>query len=209
MLISTYTTHLISAWHIYIYIVGMCVSGWLCKLLWPWYSTSVSCKHCILFGCSVGLCLLICLSVCASVCLCICLSICASVCLSVHLFVCLYICLPGCASVYLRMCMSDCACVCPDVTKVLVYLAQACHELVPPELVLPCVRAIIDNFITERNSSEVMAVGWVECVVGILQHNLTWVVVVVVGVAVDVIVVFLLFSAMEMELQIQWRHPFV
>ena len=156
-------------------------------------------------------CLCICLSVhqsvCASVCLCICLSICASVCLSVHLFVCLYICLPGCASVYLRMCMSVCACVCPDVTKVLVYLAQACHELVPPELVLPCVRAITDNFITERNSSEVMAVGWVECVVGILQHNLTWVVVVVV--VVDVIVVFLLFSAMEMELQIQWRHPFV
>ena len=157
MLISSHTTHLISTWHICI--VRTCVSGWVCKLLWPWSSTSVSCKHCILFDCSVGLCLFIFLSVCASVCLCICLSICASVCLSVHLFVCLYICLPSCASVYLRMCMSVCACVCPDVTKVLVYLAQACHELVPPELVLPCVRAITHNFITERNSSEVMAVG--------------------------------------------------
>ena len=134
----------------------MCVSGWLCKLLWPWYSTSVSCKHCILFDCSVGLCLLICLSVCA---LSVCTSVCMCICLSVHLSVCLCICLSVCTSVYLRMCMSFCACVCPDVTKVLVYLAQACHELVPPELVLPCVRAITDNFITERNSSEVMAVG--------------------------------------------------
>ena len=99
------------------------------------------------------------LSVCLCICLSVHLSVCTSVCLSVHLFVCLYISLPDCASVYLRMCMSVCACVCPDVTKVLVYLAQACHELVPPELVLPCVRAITDNFITERNSSEVMAVG--------------------------------------------------
>ena len=57
------------------------------------------------------------------------------------------------------VCMYFCLSVCADVTKVLVYLAQACHELVPPEVVLPCVRAITDNFITERNSSEVMAVG--------------------------------------------------
>ena len=113
MLISTYTTHLISTWHI-IYIVGMCVSGWLCKLLWPWYSTSVSCKHCILFDCSVGLCLLICLSVCASVCLCICLSICASVfCLyicflSVHLSSWLCICISVHVYVRLCVCLSRC-----------------------------------------------------------------------------------------------------
>jgi protein SDA1 len=46
-----------------------------------------------------------------------------------------------------------------DVTKVLVYLAQSCHDLVPPDIVMPCVRAITDNFITERNAPEVMAVG--------------------------------------------------
>ena len=121
----------------------MCLGG-SASCCGSWYSTPVSCKCCILF---VFVFLFGCLSVHLSVCLCICLSVCASVCPSVHL------------SVRLCICLSVCASVCPDVTKVLVYLAQACHELVPPELVLPCVRAITDNFITERNSSEVMAVG--------------------------------------------------
>ena len=110
MLLSSHTTHLISTWHIYniyiyIYIVSMCVSGWLCKLLWPWYSTSVSCKHCILFDCSVCLCLFICLSVCA---LSVCTSVCMCICLSVHLSVCLYICISAHVYVLLCVCLSRC-----------------------------------------------------------------------------------------------------
>jgi len=129
----------------------MYVSGWLCKLLWVLvlHTCVVQMLHtvCLCLFVWLSVCASVCLSVHLSVCLCICLSVCASVCPSVHL------------SVRLCICLSVCASVCPDVTKVLVYLAQACHELVPPELVLPCVRAITDNFITERNSSEVMAVG--------------------------------------------------
>ncbi|XP_028397743.1 protein SDA1 homolog isoform X2 [Dendronephthya gigantea] len=46
-----------------------------------------------------------------------------------------------------------------EVTKMLTFYAQACHELVPPEVVEPGLRAIVNNFVTERNSSEVIAVG--------------------------------------------------
>jgi protein SDA1 len=46
-----------------------------------------------------------------------------------------------------------------DVTKLLMYTAQACHGLVPAEVVEPALMAVVNNFITERNSSEVMAVG--------------------------------------------------
>ncbi|KAI0215847.1 Protein SDA1 [Lamellibrachia satsuma] len=46
-----------------------------------------------------------------------------------------------------------------EVTRVLVYAAQASHELVPPEILESVVMTIANNFITERNSSEVMAVG--------------------------------------------------
>merc|ERR1712181_173537 len=37
--------------------------------------------------------------------------------------------------------------------------AQAAHEMVPPDCLEPVLKAIINNFVTERNSSEVMAVG--------------------------------------------------
>lgn len=46
-----------------------------------------------------------------------------------------------------------------DVTQILAYLIQACHELIPPEDVLPIVKAIAYNFISERCTNEVIAVG--------------------------------------------------
>lgn len=46
-----------------------------------------------------------------------------------------------------------------EVTKLLQYMAQASHELVPPENIEPLVKLIANNFVTERNSNEVMAVG--------------------------------------------------
>lgn len=46
-----------------------------------------------------------------------------------------------------------------EVTKILVIAAQASHELVPPEMIESILMTIANNFITERNSSEVMAVG--------------------------------------------------
>lgn len=46
-----------------------------------------------------------------------------------------------------------------EVTKVLQYSAQASHELVPPDVLEPVVMTIANNFVTERNSAEVMTVG--------------------------------------------------
>lgn len=46
-----------------------------------------------------------------------------------------------------------------EVTKLLTYFAQACHDLVPPEVIESGLKAIVNNFVTERNSNEVMAVG--------------------------------------------------
>ncbi|CAH1776930.1 unnamed protein product [Owenia fusiformis] len=46
-----------------------------------------------------------------------------------------------------------------EVTRILTYSAQASHELVPPEIINGVVMSIANNFITERNSGEVMAVG--------------------------------------------------
>jgi len=46
-----------------------------------------------------------------------------------------------------------------EVTKLMTYFAQACHELVPPEVIESGLKAIVNNFVTERNSNEVMAVG--------------------------------------------------
>lgn len=46
-----------------------------------------------------------------------------------------------------------------NVTVILTYLIQACHPLVPPEELTPVIRAIAFNFITERCSNEVIAVG--------------------------------------------------
>eukprot|EP00948_MAST-09A_sp_MAST-9A-sp1_P001636 g1636.t1 len=45
------------------------------------------------------------------------------------------------------------------VTQVLAYLVQACHSLVPCEEVLPCIKLIADNFVSDRCSPEVITVG--------------------------------------------------
>lgn len=46
-----------------------------------------------------------------------------------------------------------------NVTNVLAYLVQSCHDEIPPEELLPIVKSITHNFVTERCSSEVIAVG--------------------------------------------------
>ncbi|CAB3253470.1 unnamed protein product [Arctia plantaginis] len=46
-----------------------------------------------------------------------------------------------------------------EVTRILLFAAQASHELVPPEVIEPVMKAIANNFITERNTTDVMAVG--------------------------------------------------
>ena len=46
-----------------------------------------------------------------------------------------------------------------EVTKILAYLIQASHELVPPEELMPLLKTIANNFITERCSNETLAVG--------------------------------------------------
>ncbi|KAF4127389.1 SDA1 [Phytophthora infestans] len=46
-----------------------------------------------------------------------------------------------------------------DVTAILAYLVQSCHDEIPPEELLPIVKSIAHNFVTERCSSEVIAVG--------------------------------------------------
>lgn len=45
------------------------------------------------------------------------------------------------------------------VTRILQFAAQASHELVPGEIVEPVLKVIANHFITERNSSDVMAIG--------------------------------------------------
>uniref|UniRef100_A0AC34R976 Protein SDA1 n=1 Tax=Panagrolaimus sp. JU765 TaxID=591449 RepID=A0AC34R976_9BILA len=46
-----------------------------------------------------------------------------------------------------------------EVTRLLLYVAQACHELVPPDYVQDVVRVIANNFVTDRNTPEGMTVG--------------------------------------------------
>jgi protein SDA1 len=46
-----------------------------------------------------------------------------------------------------------------DVTAMLAYFVQACHAAVPPEELVPVLKAIAFNFITDRCSNEVIAVG--------------------------------------------------
>ena len=44
-------------------------------------------------------------------------------------------------------------------TRLLLYAAQACHELVPPDIVEQLVRVIAQNFVTDRNTPEAITVG--------------------------------------------------
>lgn len=46
-----------------------------------------------------------------------------------------------------------------EVTKILLCSAQASHQLVPPEVIEPMIMTIANNFVTDRNSGEVMTVG--------------------------------------------------
>ncbi|KAH9513945.1 Protein SDA1 [Bulinus truncatus] len=46
-----------------------------------------------------------------------------------------------------------------EVTRLLLYLAQGSHDVVPPDAMEEVLMTIANNFIAERNSSEVMAVG--------------------------------------------------
>ena len=46
-----------------------------------------------------------------------------------------------------------------EVVVMLQYAAQAAHELIPHDDIQPVVSAIANNFITERNNSEVIAIG--------------------------------------------------
>ncbi|XP_068089411.1 protein SDA1 homolog [Hyperolius riggenbachi] len=46
-----------------------------------------------------------------------------------------------------------------EVTKILLFAAQATHHLVPPEISQSVLMTIANNFVTDRNSGEVMTVG--------------------------------------------------
>jgi len=46
-----------------------------------------------------------------------------------------------------------------EVTKLLMISAQATHELTPPDVIEQILKTIANNFVSERNSNEVMAVG--------------------------------------------------
>ncbi|XP_020283826.1 protein SDA1 homolog [Pseudomyrmex gracilis] len=46
-----------------------------------------------------------------------------------------------------------------EVTKLLQFVAQASHELVPPDVLEPVLKTLVNNFVTERNSADVIAIG--------------------------------------------------
>ncbi|KAL3985308.1 SDA1 family protein [Acanthocheilonema viteae] len=46
-----------------------------------------------------------------------------------------------------------------EITKILLYVAQACHELVPPDIVEQLVYVIAQNFVSDRNTPEAVTVG--------------------------------------------------
>lgn len=47
----------------------------------------------------------------------------------------------------------------PEVTRVLAYLTQACHDLVPGDVLHPILRGIADKFVSERSSPPAVAAG--------------------------------------------------
>lgn len=46
-----------------------------------------------------------------------------------------------------------------EVTRILQFAAQSSHELVPPDVLEPLLHSIANNFVTERNSADAMAIG--------------------------------------------------
>lgn len=47
----------------------------------------------------------------------------------------------------------------PEVTRVLAYLTQACHDKVPPDVLHPILRGLADSFVSERSSPPSVAAG--------------------------------------------------
>lgn len=47
----------------------------------------------------------------------------------------------------------------PEVTRVLAYLTQACHDKVPSDVLHPILRGLADSFVSERSSPPAMAAG--------------------------------------------------
>lgn len=46
-----------------------------------------------------------------------------------------------------------------EITRILLYAAQSCHKLVPPDLVEGLVQVIAQNFVSDQNSAEAITVG--------------------------------------------------
>lgn len=46
-----------------------------------------------------------------------------------------------------------------EVVRMMQFVAQASHEIIPPDVLEPVLRALVNNFVSERNSSDVMAIG--------------------------------------------------
>ncbi|GLH00013.1 Protein SDA1 homolog [Gryllus bimaculatus] len=46
-----------------------------------------------------------------------------------------------------------------EVTRIMQFAAQSSHELVPPEVIEPMLKTLVNNFVTERNSSDAIAMG--------------------------------------------------
>ncbi|VDO15303.1 unnamed protein product [Rodentolepis nana] len=46
-----------------------------------------------------------------------------------------------------------------EITRLLLFAAQASHDQVPPDVMVPLVRTITDNFVTDRASAEAITVG--------------------------------------------------
>lgn len=46
-----------------------------------------------------------------------------------------------------------------DVTKILLFAAQSSHDLVPPDVIQNLLKTIVNNFVSDRNSTEAIAVG--------------------------------------------------
>ncbi|VIO98313.1 Uncharacterized protein BM_BM6464 [Brugia malayi] len=46
-----------------------------------------------------------------------------------------------------------------EITRILLYVAQACHELVPPDIIEQLVYVIAQNFVSDRNTPEAVTVG--------------------------------------------------
>ncbi len=61
-------------------------------------------------------------------------------------------------------------CLFADVTQILAYAAQACHDLVPGEYVSPLLLKIANNFVSDRSAPEVMTVGFVCLVVRLVFY---------------------------------------